>query len=66
MKGGDFYYCFFKRQSKSCLKSRIYPTKNGYRLRQKRNLKKEINATLYGIAKELGINQSNATVKERA
>ena len=23
---------------------------------------KEINATLYGIAKELGINQSNATV----
>lgn len=64
MKGGDFIVVFQKAIKELVLKADL--TKNGYRLllylMAETEFEKEINATLYGIAKELGINQSNATV----
>ncbi len=64
MKGGDFIVVFQKAIKELVLKADL--SKNGYRLllflMAETEFEKEINATLYGIAKELGINQSNATV----
>ena len=64
MKGGDFIVVFQKAIKELVLKADL--SKNGYRLLlfllAETEFEKEINATLYGIAKELGINQSNATV----
>ena len=63
MKGGDFIVVFQKAIKELVLKADL--SKNGYRLllfNGRNGIWKEINATLYGIAKELGINQSNATV----
>ena len=63
MKGGDFIVVFQKAIKELVLKADL--SKNGYRLllflMAETEFEKEINAT-YGIAKELGINQSNATV----
>ena len=62
--GGDFVFVFQQaifnvlsdsNLSRNALKILLY-------LIAKTEFEKEINATLYGIAKELGINQSNATV----
>ncbi len=64
MKGGDFIVVFQKAIKELVLKADL--SKNGYRLllflMAETEFEKEINATLYGIAKELGINQSNATI----
>lgn len=64
MKGGDFIVVFQKAIKELVLKADL--SKNGYRLllflMAETEFEKEINTTLYGIAKELGINQSNATV----
>ena len=64
MKGGDFIVVFQKAIKELVLKADL--SKNGYRLllflMAETEFEKEINATLFGIAKELGINQSNATV----
>ena len=64
MKGGDFIVVFQKAIKELVLKADL--SKNGYRLllflMAETEFEKEINATFYGIAKELGINQSNATV----
>jgi hypothetical protein len=64
MKGGDFIVVFQKAIKELVLKADL--SKNGYRLllflMAETEFVRESNATLYGIAKELGINQSNATV----
>jgi DNA-binding MarR family transcriptional regulator len=64
MKGGDFIVVFQKAIKNLVLNADL--SKLGYRillyLMAETEFEKEINRTLYGIAKELGVKQSNASI----
>jgi len=63
LKGGDFMFLF--QNAVLEIVKNAHLTKGAYQillyLMAKTEFEKEINATLYGIAKELGMAQSNAT-----
>ena len=62
LKGGDFMFIFQKAILEIVQNANL--SRNGYKillyLIAKTEFEKEINATLYGIAKELSLDQSNA------